>query len=106
MKKLLFVFALVAAFGVAMAISGPETVVVEDTQITVVDDNNPEGKKSEAKAETKSDAKADGCSGSKAKADGCSGSKAKADGCADSKKTADAKKDCGSSCGGSKTAQK
>lgn len=101
MKKVLLVLALVAAYGVSIAMNSSNMVTVDETnQITVVADEkapNAEKEKAEkAKAKTaKADGKADGCSGSKAKAkaDGCSGSKAKADGCSGSKEKA--KSDCG-----------
>jgi len=95
MKKVFLVLALVAAYGVSIAMSSVEIVPVTDTQITIVADDNvtPEGEKEKEKAK-----KAEGCSGSKtaAKAEGCSGSKtaAKAEGCSGSKTAA--KSDCGS----------
>ena len=102
MKKVFLVFALVAAYGVSMAMSGSDVITVDDLQVTIVADmdNNvaaPEGEKAKEKAKTAEAkaAKADGCSGEKtaAKADGCSGEKtaAKAD-CGDKTKTAVAEK--------------
>lgn len=108
MKKVLFVLALVAVYGVSIAMTQAPVITAENSTIVVVDDNkNVEKDKKESKAEAKSDAK--GCSGEKtaAKAEGCSGKKAagcsgeksakKAEGC-DGKKTAEAKSAGG--CGG------
>lgn len=108
MKKVLLVLALVATYGVSMAISGTNVVTVDDAQVTIVadmNDNNvvsPEGeeenKKAVAKETTK--AKGEGCSTAKAKGEGCADSKAeaKSEGCSGAK--AEAKSGCGSSCGG------
>jgi hypothetical protein len=105
MKKVFLVFALVAAYGVSMAMSGSDVITVDDLQVTIVadmNDNNvtaPEGEKAKEKAKTADAkaAKADGCGGEKsaAKADGCGGEKsaAKADGCSGEKSAA--KADCG-----------
>ncbi len=93
MKKLFLVLALVAAYGVSMAMSGEEMTSELYDQVTVVADaddkaESPEKEKTAAK-EAKS-SKADGCA--TAKADGCATSKAqasttaKADGCATAKK--------------------
>lgn len=94
MKKVLLVLALVAAYGVSMAMSNTTVVSVDETKVTIVadmDDNNvvaPEGEKEKKKAKTKAkDAKAKGKACADAKAEGCSGK---------------AKSDCGSSCGGKK----
>ena len=99
--------ALVATYGISMAMVSNEFNTVDVQQSTIVaevDDVNKEEPKKEAttKAEAKA-AKSDGCA--TAKADGCSSSKtqasttAKADGCAtaksegcSSKKTASAEK--------------
>lgn len=104
MKKVLFVFALVAMFGVSMAMSSADMVAVDDAMITIVDvdknDVTPEGEKEGEKAATpaKGKAKAEGCSGTKVKAE------AKADGCSGAKTTtAEAKKDCSSTCSDKKT---
>lgn len=104
MKKVFLVLALVAVYGVSMAMSGSGVVTVDNMQVTVVtgmDDSNvvaPEAEKEKEKAtkkESKS-AKSEGCAGEKsaAKADGCGGEKsaAKADGCGDKTKTAAAEK--------------
>jgi hypothetical protein len=113
MKKVLFVLALVAAYGVSMAMSN--VTDVKETQVVLVADvaNNdvvtPEGEKEGEKTAVaaKTPAKAEGCSGAKAeaKAEGCSSSKtaAKAEGCTESKTTAKAKSGCCS--GSAKTAQ-
>lgn len=101
MKRVLFVLAFVAVYGVSLAMT-EATVVSNDEIVQVVNDgDNLEKEKKESKTAAKSEgcsskAKADGCS-SKAKADGCS-SKAKADGCS-GEKTAK-KSDCSKSCGG------
>jgi hypothetical protein len=114
MKKVLFVLAFVAVYGVSMAMSGSNAVIVDDAQVTIVadmDDNNvvvPEGEKEGKKTATtaKAPAKGEGCSGTKtaAKAEGCSGTKtaAKAEGCSKAKTTATAatKSAC---CSGSKS---
>lgn len=114
MKKVLFVLALVAAYGVSMAMSND--IDIQETQVVLVADVNsidvvaPEGdEKVEKTAVTaKTPAKAEGCSGAKAeaKAEGCSGSKTatKSKACSGTKTAAKAKSGCGSSCGG--TAQK
>ena len=106
MKKVLFVLAFVAVYGVSMAMTSSSVVVADDAQVTIVaamDDivTAPAIEKEEAKkaekskttAKAKGDAKAEGCAGTKseAKAKGCSG-----------EKTAEAKKDCASACGGEK----
>ena len=103
MKKVLFVLAFVAVYGVSMSMSTDKVVTVDDAQITIVadmDDNNnvtPEGteekakktKKAKAKAKASADAKGEGCGETKAKGDGCDGK-------------SEAKKDCGSACDGKK----
>jgi hypothetical protein len=99
MKKVFLVLALVATYGVSMAMSESSVIVVDNMQVTIVadmDDNNvvaPETEKTKEKASKKEAkaAKADGCG--TAKADGCSGEKsaAKAD-CGDKTKTAVAEK--------------
>lgn len=102
MKKVLFVLAFVAVYGVSMAMSGSNVVTVDDTQVTIVadmDDNSfdaPEGEKEKekgktvkAKGDTKAKSDAKGEAKAKAKGEGCSGAKAKSGG-------------CGSACGGEK----
>ena len=97
MKKVLFVLALVAVYGVSMAMSNVTTVSIDETVIVAVDADEKvvkeEGKKAATKTATKGEKPAEGCSGAKAdaKAEGkaCSG-----------EKTAETKKACGSSCGG------
>lgn len=104
MKKVLFVFAFVAAFGVSMAMNSSNVVNVEDAQVTIVADmdenieapsiekeEEKKAKKSKSTAKAKGEAKAEGCAEAKAEAKGCAG-----------EKSAEAKKDCGSSCGGEK----
>lgn len=90
MKKVLFVLAFVAIYGVSLAMTQSTTISVEET-IVVVDDKV---EKEEKKAKATSEAKGEGCSESKAKA--CSGEKAKSD--CSSKKSAD----CSSKCSGKK----
>lgn len=97
MKKILFVLALVAAYGVSIAMTSPSVVTIDNAKVTIVadvNDNNvtaPEGDKEKEKAKAKtSKAKGEGCSSTKAKA--CSGEKAKAD--CNSKSKADCEKSC------------
>jgi hypothetical protein len=40
MKKVFLVFALVAAYGVSMAMSGSDVITVDDLQVTIVADMN------------------------------------------------------------------
>lgn len=99
MKKVFLVLALVAVYGVSIAMSGSSAVIVNNTEVTIVadmDDNKVAmaevEKEKEAKAKTKAkDAKGEGCATAK--------SEAKSEGCGE--KTA-AKKDCSSSCDGKK----
>jgi len=103
MKKVFLVLALVATYGVSIAMSGSDVITVGNSQVTIVADMNDnnvtatEGEKEKAKTADAKAAKADGCGGEKsaAKADGCGGEKsaAKADGCGGEKSTA--KADCG-----------
>lgn len=94
MKKVLLVLALVAVYGVSMAMSTDATVVsIDETATIVVVDADDKADKKDDKKATKSEAKGKACSDSEAK--GCSDSKAKA--CSDKKA---AKKDCSSSCSG------
>ena len=98
MKKVLFVLAFVAVYGVSMAITSSSVVTIaDDAQVTFVadlDDNTvvtPEegnkDKEKKAKSKSKSDAKSKGCDDSKTKSSGCDGK---------------AKSKCGSGCGGDK----
>uniref|UniRef100_UPI003216AEF3 hypothetical protein n=1 Tax=uncultured Draconibacterium sp. TaxID=1573823 RepID=UPI003216AEF3 len=105
MKKVLFVLAFVAVYGVSMAMtSNKQTVSVDNTVSVVVDveDNTVTPEVEKEKKATKNDAKAkgEGCSDSKAKAKGCCGTKAKSEGCSGEKSAK--KADCGSSCDGKK----
>jgi hypothetical protein len=92
MKKVFLVLALVAAYGVSMAMSGSNVIIVDNMQTVVVadmNDNNvvaPETEKEKEKA-SKKEAKA-------AKSEGCAGEKsaAKSEGCGDKAKTATAEK--------------
>ena len=92
MKKVFLVLALVAAYGVSMAMSGSSVITVDNMQTVVVadmNDNNvvaPETEKEKEKA-SKKEAKA-------AKSEGCAGEKsaAKSEGCGDKAKTASAEK--------------
>jgi hypothetical protein len=88
MKKVLFVLAFVAVYGVSLAMVQSTPMVSVDETIVVVDDKveKEEGKKAKAKGDAKA------CSGSK-DAKACSGDKA-------------AKSDCASKCSGEKTAKK
>ena len=98
MKKVLFVLAFVAVYGVSMAMSSSSVVTIsEDAQVIMIadlDDNNvvtpEEGDKDKkkGKTKTKSDAKSKDCGDSKAKSKDCDGKAKKAD--------------CGSACGGEK----
>ncbi len=92
MKKVFLVFALVAAYGVSMAMSTPNTVVADNDQVTVVaevSDNDvtaPEKEKEKAKTKEAKASKSEGCA--TAKSEGCA--TAKAEGCATAKSA-----DCG-----------
>lgn len=104
MKKVFLVLALVAAYGVSMAMSGSNVITVDNMQTVVVadmNDNNvvaPETEKEKEKAAKKEAkaAKSEGCAGEKsaAKSEGCAGEKsaAKSEGCGDKTKTATAEK--------------
>jgi hypothetical protein len=113
MKKVFLVLALVAVYGVSMAMSNASFVVVDNVLTTIVSDLNdnnvvaPEGEKdkatkkeekaakSEGCAGEKSAAKSEGCAGEKsaAKSEGCAGEKsAKSDGCGEKTKTASVEK--------------
>ncbi|QIA09446.1 hypothetical protein [Draconibacterium halophilum] len=96
MKKVLFLLAFVAVYGVSLAMT-EATVVTNDEIVQVVDNaDKVEKETEEGKKATKSEAKAkgEGCSDSKAKAkaDGCSG-----------EKSAEKKGDCSKTCGGEKS---
>lgn len=105
MKKVLFVLAFVAVYGVSMAMSNSSVLpIAEDAQVILVtdmDDNivvtSEEGDKDKkkGKSKTKSDAKSKDCGDSKTKSKDCDG-KAKAD--CDGK----AKAGCDTACGGEK----
>ena len=101
MKKVFLVLALVATYGVSIAMSGSNVVTVDNSQVTIVADMNDnnvtatEGEKEKAKTADTKAAKADACGGEKsaAKADGCGGEKSAAkSGCGDKTKTASAEK--------------
>lgn len=90
MKKLLFVLAIIAVYGLSVTSVKAGVVVSEKATVTVVaDDSNPgtlldDPKKAEVKKETpcsgaKADAKAEGAGCGEAKAAGCAG--AKGEGC-------------------------
>ena len=87
MKKVFLVLALVAAYGVSMAMSGTSVIVADNNQVTIVADvidNNitvPEGEKEKAKSNDAKTAKGEGCA--TAKSEGCAG--AKSEGCATAK---------------------
>lgn len=94
MKKLLFVFAFVAVYGVSMAMTSSTVATTNNVEQTIVADVNddvtvaPEGEKKEEKKAAKAEAKSS--KETKAKGEGCG--EAKSAGCA-----GEAKKDCGSS---------
>lgn len=99
MKKVLFVLALVAAYGVSLAMTNAPVVTTDSPTIVVADVyDNVEKEDAKAKKEAKSEAK--GCTGEKStKSEGCAGEKsAKSGKCCDSKKSAEAKTSGG--CGG------
>ncbi|GAB1454024.1 hypothetical protein MASR2M47_40800 [Draconibacterium sp.] len=99
MKKVFLVFALVAAYGVSIAMSSVNVVTVNDQQVTIVadmDDNNVTAPATEKEKATKKEAKAakgEGCATAKsegcatAKSEGCATAKtaAKSEGCATAK---------------------
>lgn len=103
MKKILFVFAMVVAFGLVLPKANAAVLKTDKTATTIVADMNDnlsvekeDTKKKSAEAKT-TKAKAKGCSGEKAEASSgcCSGAKAKAKSadCADKEKsTANLKK--------------
>ncbi len=100
MKKVLLILALVAAYGVSMAISSANVVIVDHSQATIVAyDNNvtPEGEKEKSKEAkvAKSEAKSEGCATAKseAKSEGCA--TAKSEGCGEKSKTASNEKKAG-----------
>jgi hypothetical protein len=86
MKKVFLVLALVATYGVSMAMSGSSEIIADNNQVSIVADvidndvNTPEKEKA-TKKEAKA-AKAEGCA--TAKSEGCG--TAKAEGCATAKK--------------------
>jgi hypothetical protein len=102
MKKVFLVLALVAAYGVSMAMSGSNVFTVDNMQTVIVadmDDNNvvaAENEKEKADKKEAKAAKSEGCAGEKsaAKSEGCAGEKsaAKSEGCGDKSKTATAEK--------------
>jgi hypothetical protein len=102
MKKVFLVLALVAVYGVSMAMSGSNVITVDNMQTVVVadmNDNNvvaPEPEKEKASKKEAKAAKSEGCAGEKsaAKSEGCAGEKsaAKSEGCGDKAKTATAEK--------------
>jgi hypothetical protein len=101
MKKVFFVLAFVAVYGVSLAMTNAPVVSIDETA-TVIVDNNDKAEKEEGKKATKAEAKSEakGCAGEKsAKSEGCAGEKSakKGDGC-ETKKTAEAKSAGG--CGG------
>jgi hypothetical protein len=101
MKKLFLVLAIVAVYGVSMAMSGSNVVIVDNFQTTLVtdvSDNNttPATEKEKEKTKevkaVKTDAKSEGCG--TAKSEGCGGEKsaAKSGCCADKAKSASTEK--------------
>ncbi|MEN8117838.1 MAG: hypothetical protein ABFS16_12705 [Bacteroidota bacterium] len=99
MKKVLLVLALVAAYGVSLAVTNISVETVKETVTIVADvnDNNVTPDKEEDK-KAKAESKSKGCADSKTESKGCSGDKtAKADDC-----EGKSKKDCSSKCSGKK----
>lgn len=99
MKKVFLILALVAVYGVSMALSTSSTVTFNEskTKIVAVDDNNtPAAEKEKAKetkaASTDGKAKSEGCG--TAKSEGCG--TAKSGGCGDKAKTESTEKKEGS----------
>ena len=104
MKKVFLVLALVATYGISVAMSGDNAVTVENSKTTLVadvTDNNvaaPEAEKEKEKATAKEAkaAKSEGCA--TAKSEGCATAKsegcatAKSEGCGEKTKTASAEK--------------
>ncbi len=98
MKKVFLVLALVATYGISVAMTGSGVVTVENSQTTIVadvTDNNtaaPEAEKEKEKAKetktAKTEAKSEGCG--TAKSEGCAA--AKSEGCGGKTKTASAEK--------------
>ena len=96
MKKVFLVLALVATYGISIAISGDNAVTVENSKTTLVadvTDNNvaaPEAEKEKEKATAKEAkaAKSEGCA--TATSEGCA--TAKSEGCGEKTKTASAEK--------------
>jgi hypothetical protein len=105
MKKVLFVLALVVAYGVSVSTASADVIFGDEVKTTVVaaDSDNAKEVKEVKTAEVDSEAKAEGCAGTAAKAEGCAGAEktASAEGCASAEKTASA-----GACGGEKTAEK
>ena len=86
MKKVFLVLALVATYGVSIAMSGSNAVIVEESQTTIVadvTDNNAAAPEAEKEKEKAKEAKA-------AKSEGCA--TAKSEGCGEKTKTASAEK--------------
>ncbi len=98
MKKVFLVLALVAVYGVSMAMPVSSVATANIDQVTVVadmNDNNitaPEGEKEKAKTKEAKAAKSEGCATAKtaAKGEGCA--TAKSADCGDKTKTATAEK--------------
>lgn len=98
MKKVLFVLAFVAVYGVSLAMTNATVVSVDETAIVVVD-NNDNTEKEEGKKEAKADAKkSDGCGG-EAKTEATKSSDCGGEAKAEGTKTAEANTS-GSGCGG------
>ncbi len=97
MKKVLFVLALVVAYGLSVSTASAKVVKAEKAKVTVVADLTdnvkaaPEGEKEKEKAKSKEAkaSKSEGCA--KAKSEGCAA--AKSEGC-----SGKAKSECGSGC--------
>lgn len=103
MKKLLFVLAFVAVYGVSMATTNATVVKAEKSQVTFVagidysDFVAPEGEKVEKVEKEKKEVKAESKAKAKGEVKAEAKAEAKSEGCA-----GEAKKECGSACGGKK----
>lgn len=87
MKKVFFVLAMVAVFGFATSTASAEVVMFDNAEVVLVANDNAEvaeaevkkeakvkkadAKKAEAKSETKSEAKAEGCAAKKESGASC-----------------------------------
>lgn len=90
MKKVLFVLAMVMAYGISVSTASANVVKADDVKITVVADDNDavKGEKEKSKAKEAKAAKSEGCGEAKseAKSEGCA--TAKSSGCGEKAKSA------------------